>query len=257
MFHQPRKRFGQNFLSDETVLDRIVSAIHPKSEQSIVEIGPGLGALTKKLLPLVNKLDAVELDRDLIPKLQASCAGLGELIIHQQDALKFDFASVIKNKQKLRIVGNLPYNISTPLLFYLLTFAPYIQDMYFMLQKEVAHRLASAPGNKTYGRLSVMVQYYCTVEILFDVEAVAFNPKPKVDSAFIRLVPYDRPPYFANDFDLFAELVNAAFTQRRKTIRNALGTFISAEALESLNISPTLRPENLTIEQFVRIANQL
>ena len=163
MFHQPRKRFGQNFLVDETVLDNIIAAVHPKSEQNVVEIGPGLGALTKKLLPLLNKLHAVELDRDLIPKLKVSCADLGELIIHQQDALKFDFASVVQNKQKLRIVGNLPYNISTPLLFYLLTFAPYIQDMYFMLQKEVAHRLASVPDNKTYGRLSVMVQYYCAV----------------------------------------------------------------------------------------------
>lgn len=207
-------------------------------------------------MPLLNKLHAVELDRDLIPKLKTSCADLGELIIHQQDALKFDFASVIQNKQKLRIVGNLPYNISTPLLFHLLTFAPYIQDMYFMLQKEVAHRLASVPDNKTYGRLSVMVQYYCAAEILFDVSAAAFNPKPKVDSAFIRLAPYGRPPYPANNFDLFAELVTTAFTQRRKTIRNALGAFISAESLETLDISPTLRPENLTVEQFVRIANQ-
>lgn len=255
--HIPRKRFGQHFLHDKTVIQRIVSALAPKPEEHIVEIGPGLGALTLSILPLVGKLDVIELDRDLIPKLIVKCQPYGELIVHQADALQFDFSSLKMNDTKLRLVGNLPYNITTPLLFHLLIHAPIIKDLLFMLQKEVAERITAAAGEDAYGRLSVMVQYYCQTEILFTVNPNAFTPPPKVDSAIIRLVPFHTPPFLAQDHDLFAEIVRLAFNQRRKTLRNSLRTKITEQQLMQLGIDPELRAERLTVQDFVTIANGL
>lgn len=255
--HIPRKRFGQHFLHDQHIIARIVQTIAPTSDNHIVEIGPGLGALTTHILPIVKKMDVVELDRDVIPELLAACEALGELTVHQTDALKFDFAALVTPTKKLRIVGNLPYNISTPLLFHLLKQAEVIQDMYFMLQKEVVDRICANPGDANYGRLSVMMQYHCTVQHLFSVKPGAFNPPPKVDSAIIQLVPHAKIPFQAKDTKLFADIVRTAFNQRRKTLRNCLRSFISVEQLTELNILPTQRPEELAVEDYVKIANTL
>jgi len=255
--HQPRKRFGQNFLQDEGIIAQIIAAINPHPGELMVEIGPGLGALATSLLPILQKLYVIELDRDLIPKLKQNCHDLGELIIHQADALVFDFAKLVDASQKLRVVGNLPYNISSPLLFHLLTFASNIKDMYFMLQKEVAERLSAKVGIKAYGRLSIMMQYYCKIEKLFDVPASAFHPQPKVVSSFVKLVPYKKLPAQAKDFNTFAEIVKIAFNQRRKTLRNALKAVISAEELEKIGVDPKLRPEQIKIEDYVKISNNL
>lgn len=255
--HKPRKRFGQHFLKDDFVINQIVQAITPLTEDNLVEIGPGLGALTTQLLPLVKKLNVVELDRDVIPTLISKCEHLGELIVHQTDALKFNFAELVTNNKKLRIVGNLPYNISTPLLFHLLEQADVIQDMFFMLQKEVVDRICATSSEDDYGRLSVMMQYFCQTVALFPVGPEAFNPPPKVDSAVIRLIPYTTLPYVANNTTLFATIVREAFNHRRKTLRNCLKNFISAEKLTELGIEPTRRPEELTVEDYVRIANAL
>lgn len=255
--HYPRKRFGQHFLHDENIIEKIVTIIAPKSEQHIVEIGPGLGALTKFILPLANQLEVVELDRDVIPALKAECAHLGNLIIHEADALKFDFTQLVNNNQPLRLIGNLPYNISTPLLFHLLTQAHVIQDMHFMLQKEVVERMAAQVGEDAYGRLSIMVQYHCQVENLFMVKPSAFRPPPKVDSAIVRLMPYQTIPFLARNYQAFTDIVRTAFNQRRKTLRNCLKNIISAQQLAALNIDANLRPEQLTLENFVQIANNL
>ena len=252
---QPRKRFGQHFLRDETIIDRMMALIAPQSSQCFVEIGPGLGVLTQVLLPLVKHLDVIELDRDLIPQLKILCENLGDITIYQADALKFDFNVLVKTNEKLRAVGNLPYNISSQLLFHLLKYAEHIQDMYFMLQKEVVDRLVAQAGQKAYGRLGVMIQYYCEVEKLFDVLPEAFSPRPKVNSAFVKLVPHQTLPYQAKDFNKFAEVVKLAFMQRRKTLRNALKTIITTEQLEKIGIDPKLRPEQITIEQYVKIAD--
>lgn len=255
MIHYARKRFGQHFLHDQNIIEKIVGAIAPKPDDHIVEIGPGLGALTTKILPLTKKLDVIEIDRDIIPKLIAQCTGLGELIVHETDALKFDFAKL--NKDKLRLVGNLPYNISTPLLFHILNNTTLIQDMYFMLQKEVVERMAAQPGEEAYGRLSVMLQYHCQAQLLFLVPPHAFNPPPKVDSAIVKLTPYASLPFVARNYGLFAEIVRTAFTQRRKTLRNCLRTLIDEKQLIALEIDPNLRPEKLSVEDFVKIANGL
>ncbi len=255
--HLPRKRFGQNFLHDQSILQRIVQVLQLKPTDHVVEIGPGLGALTTKILPLLPRLEVVELDRDLVPKLIENCQGLGELIVYQDDALRFDFSQLSQTNRSLRLVGNLPYNISTPLLFHLLEQAHIIKDMYFMLQKEVVDRMVATPGSEAYGRLSVMVQYYCQAQALFTVKPGAFQPPPKVDSAFIRLVPHAQLPHVANDAKIFAQIVRLAFNQRRKTIRNSLATVISIEQLQALNIDPSIRAEKLGVEQFVKMSNSL
>jgi 16S rRNA (adenine1518-N6/adenine1519-N6)-dimethyltransferase len=248
--HQPRKRFGQNFLQDETVVDHIVSAIHPTENDRLVEIGPGLGALTTHLLPLVKKMDVIELDRDIVPKLASTCKDLGELIIHQADALSFDFASL--GSLKLRVVGNLPYNISTPLLFHLIDQMDCIQDMHFMLQKEVVDRICAKVGTKDYGRLAIMIQYHCFVEKLFEVSPDAFYPKPKVTSAVVCLIP--KKEKTSCDVKQLSQLVKQSFSQRRKTLKNNLKEFVSVEQLEALSIDPGARPEQITIEQYVALA---
>lgn len=253
--HRARKRFGQHFLHDRGVIERIIAAIGPQPGDHLVEIGPGLGALTAPLLARHGALDVVELDRDVIPHLEQACAGKGELRVHNVDALKFDFSALAAPGECLRVVGNLPYNISTPLIFHLLDDAAVIADMHFLLQKEVVGRLTAAPGGGDYGRLSVMVQYRCRAEGLFRVGPGAFSPPPKVDSAVVRLTPYAELPFPARDEQRLAELVNRAFSQRRKTLRNSLKQLLDAEAIAAAGIDPGERPEQVPVEGFVRLAD--
>jgi 16S rRNA (adenine1518-N6/adenine1519-N6)-dimethyltransferase len=250
--HRPRKRFGQHFLHDQAIIQRIIAAVAPQQSQHLVEIGPGLGALTFPLLQTINSLDVIEIDRDLIAELQAHAQA--KLIIHQQDALKFDFAT-LATRGSLRVVGNLPYNISTPLIFHLLSYAAVITDMHFMLQKEVVDRMVAAADSDDYGRLSVMVQYHCQVESLFDVPPESFTPPPKVNSSVIRLIPYTTLPFPAKNYDQFAALVKQAFSQRRKTLRNSLKKMIDEAGWQQANIDPQARPEQLTVEDFVRLTS--
>ncbi len=250
--HRPRKRFGQNFLHDPQIIQRIVASIRPRNGQCMVEIGPGEGALTRELLPILGQLNVVELDRDLIPRLEAICASLGDLRIHQADALKFDFCQLSPGPAQLRVVGNLPYNISTPLLFHLLEMSHCIQDMHFMLQKEVVERITAKPGSGQYGRLSVMMQYYCETAMLFTVGPGAFRPAPKVDSAVVRLVPHRQSPVDV-DASQLSQLVTRAFGQRRKTLRNNLKGLLDAEEIAALGIDPGIRPERLSLEDFARL----
>ncbi|MCF6236533.1 MAG: 16S rRNA (adenine(1518)-N(6)/adenine(1519)-N(6))-dimethyltransferase RsmA [Gammaproteobacteria bacterium] len=255
MQHRARKRFGQNFLRDPMVIQKIITAIAPQKGQHLVEIGPGQGAITEPLLEAIKQLDVIELDRDLIPILQKKFTQFSGLNIHQADALGFDFRTLVHNDQRLRIVGNLPYNISTPLIFHLLEQINIIQDMHFMLQKEVVNRMASAPGSKSYGRLSVMIQYHCQVQALFNVPPTSFTPTPKVDSAIVRLVPHKVPPVEVDDKSMFKQVVTQSFGQRRKTLRNNLKTVLSAQQIEALGINPRLRPEVLTLQQYAQLSN--
>lgn len=255
--HKARKRFGQNFLHDQHVIQKIVKAINPKHSDALVEIGPGMGALTEPLLEACGKLDVVELDRDLIPILRTKFFNFPEFTIHECDALKFDFRQLLKPGQQLRIVGNLPYNISTPLIFHFLAHHEIVEDMHFMLQKEVVERLAGTPDHGSYGRLSVMTQYYCQVEPLFVVGPGAFNPPPKVDSAIVRLRPYDVLPHPADDVKMFERVVREAFNMRRKTLRNTLKNLISNDELAAIGIDGSLRPENITLAEYVLISNNI
>ncbi len=237
------------------VIARIVHSIDPQSGDRLVEIGPGLGAITRELLKAAGEIHAVELDRDLIEPLKERCAGLGNLTVHSADALKFDFCQLAKPDSKLRLVGNLPYNISTPILFHLLDQSRCIQDMYFMLQKEVVDRMCAGPGSKTFGRLSVMIQVQCDVAPLFTIGPGAFKPAPKVDSAIARLKPFDTPRFEIDDNDLFKKLVTAAFSMRRKTLRNGLKGMMSSDQIEAVGIDPGIRAERLEPAQFVALAN--
>ncbi|MFA5625933.1 MAG: 16S rRNA (adenine(1518)-N(6)/adenine(1519)-N(6))-dimethyltransferase RsmA [Thiohalomonadaceae bacterium] len=255
MKHRARKRFGQNFLHDQHVISNIIRQIQPRPGDHLVEIGPGLGALTLPLLQSTDRLEVVELDRDLIPKLELLCAGQGKLIIHNADALAFDFCA-LAGDSKLRLVGNLPYNISTPLIFHLLEQANCIDDMHFMLQKEVVDRLAAKADTRDYGRLSVMVQYHCQVEKLFNVPPGAFTPAPKVDSAIVRLLPHTSPPVDA-DPEVLARLVAQAFSQRRKTLRNTLKTLLDTTEIEASGIDPQRRAETLDLTEFATLAQCL
>jgi 16S rRNA (adenine1518-N6/adenine1519-N6)-dimethyltransferase len=255
MQHLARKRFGQNFLHDPAVIRRIVTAVAPRPGEHLVEIGPGRGAITTELLRAAGRLEAVELDRDLIEPLARTCAGLGELSIHSADALSFDLCALAPPGERLRLVGNLPYNISTPLLFRFLGQVDCIHDMHLMLQREVVERIAAGPGSKTYGRLSVMVQASCRAESLFVIRPGAFQPAPKVDSAFLRLTPHRPLPHPVDDPACLACIVAAAFSQRRKTLRNSLRALVSVETLEALGIDPGRRAEELAVETFVALAN--
>lgn len=255
--HRARKRFGQNFLHDAGVIDRILRTINARSDHHLVEIGPGQGALTEGLLTSGALLDVIELDFDLIPLLKLKFGLQPQFRLHQGDALKFDFAALKTDEKNLRIVGNLPYNISTPLIFHLLNYAPVIEDMHFMLQKEVVQRLAAQPGGGDWGRLSIMVQYHCQVDHLFNVGAGAFKPAPKVDSAIVRLTPHFSPPHLAKDSKALEMVVREAFNQRRKTLRNTLKSLLSSEAIEKVGVDPSLRPEQLDLAAFVRLANVL
>lgn len=255
MTHRPRKRFGQHFLRDPRVIHDIVSAISPEPGDALVEIGPGRGAITMPLLERTGRMDVVELDRDLVPALQARCANLGRLEIHQADALRFDFGALSPGPGRLRVVGNLPYNISTPLLFHLAEFADLIHDMHFLLQREVVERITAEPGGKTWGRLSVMLRYRFRARRLFQVGHGAFRPPPKVDSAFLRLEPQKTPPVAVEDESRFAQLVNRAFSQRRKTIRNSLGGLLDEAGIRAAGVDPGLRPEVLDLQAFADLAS--
>ena len=255
--HTARKRFGQNFLHDQTVIHNIIDAIQPKSDDRLIEIGPGLGALTYPLLNIVKQLDVIELDRDLAQKLESSKGNKLNLKVHQMDALKFDFKTLVDSSQKLRIVGNLPYNISTPLIFHLLHFAEYIEDMYFMLQKEVVERMTASPNCKAYGRLSIMVQYSCEANYLFSVAPESFKPQPKVQSAMIRLKPHTTNPYPPTSILSLQQITTTAFNQRRKTIQNSLKPFLEIPDFIKLNIDPKKRAEQLTIAEFVEISRYI
>ncbi|MCB1914705.1 MAG: 16S rRNA (adenine(1518)-N(6)/adenine(1519)-N(6))-dimethyltransferase RsmA [Rhodocyclaceae bacterium] len=253
MEHRARKRFGQNFLTDPNTICRIVDAIRPRPGDTVVEIGPGLGALTTPLLAALPHLHVVEIDRDLISRLRDRHSP-EHLTIHEGDALAFDFARL---GERLKVVGNLPYNISTPLLFHLADFAERVEEMTFMLQKEVVMRMVAEPGSGDYGRLSVMLQYRFAMLRLFDVPPGAFRPAPKVTSSIVRMVPKPAESLGASDPDLLGEVVAAAFGQRRKTLRNTLKAFVDAEGLEGLGIDPGLRAERLALDQFVAIANRV
>jgi len=255
--HKPRKRFGQHFLHDQNVIRRIILAIAPKSGEHLIEIGPGQGALTFPILKMAGQLDVVEIDRDLVADLQTHATVDGRLIVHQQDALAFDFAKLAEPAKPLRIFGNLPYNISTPMIFHLLKFSAVIADMVFMLQKEVVDRIASDAGGDNYGRLSVMVQYHCRVEALFDVSPDSFDPPPKVNSSVMRLIPYPAIPFVAKDYLNFYNLVKQAFSQRRKTLRNSLRGMLSETDWQELKMNSQARPEELTVEDFVKLSNRM
>jgi 16S rRNA (adenine1518-N6/adenine1519-N6)-dimethyltransferase len=249
--HTPRRRFGQNFLVDRSYIDRIIQAVDPQSDDRAVEIGPGLGALTGPLIERLSVLHVIEIDRDIVARLLSEFPR-ERLTVHQGDALTFDFGAL---GPRLRVIGNLPYNISSPLLFRAAEFTAAIRDCHFMLQREVVDRMAAGPGSKVYGRLSVMLQYRFGIEKLFNVPAGAFRPAPQVDSAFVRLTPHATLPARARDERLLGEVVKRAFSQRRKTVRNALSVFAAAEDLSALGIDTRLRPEDLTLEDFVRVAN--
>lgn len=253
MRHNPRKRFGQNFLIDQSIIAQIIAEVGPQKQDNLVEIGPGLGALTRPLLQIVDHLHAVEIDRDIVSRLQKECPSSG-LTIHAADALKFDFSSL---GNQLRIIGNLPYNISTPLLFHLSQFSGHILDMHFMLQKEVVDRMVGIPATPDYGRLSVMLQYRFDMEYVFGVPAIAFRPVPKVESAIVRMSPRLQSQLTARNDALLAEIVTAAFSQRRKTLRNTLQRYLTPEDFSALGIDSGLRAENLAVERFVAIANFL
>ncbi|CAI8899225.1 16S rRNA (adenine(1518)-N(6)/adenine(1519)-N(6))-dimethyltransferase RsmA [Methylocaldum szegediense] len=255
MNHHPRKRFGQNFLRDSSVVRRIVLGIAPKSEDHLVEIGPGQGVLTEALLPLCGKLDAVEIDRDLAASLESKFSNSPKFRLHCRDALKFRFCELSMG-EKLRIVGNLPYNISTPLLFHLFTQTECIADMHFMLQKEVVDRLCAEPGDESYGRLGIMARYYCRADSLFEVPPEAFYPRPQVTSAVVRLVPHDVKPVDVDPKTL-GQVVAAAFSQRRKTLRNALKQLFSEGEMRDLGIDPQARAETLGLEAYARLARAL
>lgn len=256
MNSRPKKSFGQHFLHERRYLDRIVAAVLPRAGDFLVEIGPGEGALTLPLLAAAGKLTAIELDTDLIPALEARAAGVGELSVMHADVLKVDFTAMAHRQDvsKLRIVGNLPYYISSPILFHCIDHAATISDMHFMLQKEVVDRMAAEPGSKVYGRLSVMLQLACKVEPLFDVPPGAFRPPPKVDSSVVRLTPLTVEGRHDADPVRLHAIVKAAFAQRRKTLSNALRQLMDADAIRRAGIDPKARAEVLAPSEFVRLA---
>lgn len=257
MAQKLRKRFGQHLLVDKTTIALIVQALQPKKEENICEIGPGLGAITMPILQKIGNMHAVEIDRDLAQKLQLSCKPIGNLDLHLADVLNFDLTEIATVNHPARLIGNLPYNISTPLLFHLLQFTPLIFDMHFMLQKEVIDRIAAPVGDSQYSRLSVMLQSYCKVEILFDIAPEMFSPPPKVFSSFMRLTPIDTYRSKIHDPEVFNKVVKNAFTQRRKTIKNSLSTLATIDQLGKSNIDPKHRPQELSISQYIDLANHL
>jgi 16S rRNA (adenine1518-N6/adenine1519-N6)-dimethyltransferase len=252
--HRARKRFGQHFLTDPGVIDAILHSIHATKDDVVVEIGPGQGAITAALAASAGHLHAVELDRDLAARLRRQYDGVANVTIHEGDALAFDFASL---GDRLRIVGNLPYNISTPLLFHLLKVRDRILDMHFMLQKEVVDRMAAAPGSKAYGRLGIMLGCHLNIESLFDVDRSAFDPPPEVTSAVVRLDPLPPGSFRIDDEALLSKIVTSAFMKRRKTIRNALKDVVAIQDLEVVGIDPGLRPEQISIRKYVELSNHL
>ena len=252
--HRARKRFGQHFLTDPGVIDAIIRAVHPTGDDVVVEIGPGQGAITDALARNAGHLHAVELDRDLAARLRRQYGDHPNVTVHEGDALQFDFAAL---GEKLRIVGNLPYNISSPLLFHFAAYAERIKDMHFMLQNEVVERMVAEPSTPEYGRLSVMLQYRFFMEKLLDVPPESFRPAPKVDSAIVRMIPLPASEIVVRNEKLFAAVVRTAFGQRRKTLRNTLRGYLSDLDYKKLGVDAQLRAENLAVADFIRVANYL
>lgn len=252
--HKARKRFGQNFLIDQQVIGQILAAINPSSDDNLIEIGPGMAAITEHLVKLCPSMTLVELDRDLIEFLKRKLIDYPSVSIINGDALKTNFGEFYQG-EKLRLVGNLPYNISTPLLFHLLDTKEYIRDMHFMLQREVVDRLSASPGEKSYGRLSVMIQYHCRVMPLIPVPPSSFNPAPKVQSAVVRLTPYDEPPHKAENPELLSKIVSLCFQQRRKTLKNCLNSYAQYILSDTNTVDLTKRPEQLSVAEFVDLSN--
>jgi 16S rRNA (adenine1518-N6/adenine1519-N6)-dimethyltransferase len=252
-----KKRYGQHFLHDPGTIERIVRAIDPQPGQHLVEVGPGRGAITAPLLQRAGSLDVVEIDRDVLPLLEQRCRGQGELRIHVADALEFDFRALRGAGPPLRLVGNLPYNVSTPLLFHFVAQLDVFADMHFMLQKEVVQRMAASPGSGDYGRLTVMLAPHVAVEPLFDIGTGAFQPAPKVVSTFFRLRPHLQPPFDVGDQAVFARVVAAAFSRRRKTLRNALEGVLDADGIRAAQVDPSVRAETLSPAQFAALAAQV
>ena len=254
--YRAKKRFGQNFLCNDAIIHAIIKSIGASSVDSVLEIGPGLGVLTSILQPTVKSLDIIEIDRDLCQHLHKTLGHHANLHLHEQDVLKVDFASFFADfTQKLKVVGNLPYNIATEIIFRLVKFADNIHAMYFLVQQEVAKRLCATPGNKAYGRLSIMVGLYCEVDIILNVPPEAFSPAPKIQSSFIRLRPHDKPKYHIDNLELFSKLIKQAFNQRRKKISNALKGLVDEKILNMANIDINFRAEDISIEQYVRLSN--
>ena len=257
MKHRARKRFGQNFLHDRGIIERIIQSIRPQVGDHLLEIGPGQGALTEYLITADAKLDCVELDRDLAKFLDKLYGSKPGFTLYQEDILKFDLGKLEADEHSLRVIGNLPYNISTPVLFYLLKSCALIRDMTFMLQLEVVQRLAAKVGEKNYGRLGLMLQYFCTVEHLFNVPASAFSPQPKVSSAVVRLTPHVKLPLQARSLENLQIVIRTAFSARRKTLKNSLKSIISEQALKALPLDISLRPENLSLADYILISDVL
>lgn len=253
MKHIAKKKFGQNFLKDTSIIHAIIQSINPLSDDLVIEIGPGLGALTKPLLEKTNHLLAIELDRDIVAWMKNEYSKKN-ITVFNEDILNFNFDQF---DQKVRVVGNLPYNISTPILFKCIDNITNIKDLHFMLQKEVVDRMIAVPSSSEYGRLSVMLQYYFAMEHLVHVPKESFDPEPKVESSFVRLIPYEHYPFVANNIEQFGRIVKEAFSQRRKTIRNTLKSFISENDFQKIGINPQLRAENLSVSDFVKISNYL
>ena len=256
MGYRTRKRFGQNFLTDPLLIQRIVNTINPVAGELILEIGPGRAAISRPLSESDAELHLLEIDRDLAARLQILFKPGGKAIVHTGDALKTDFSEIVHGRP-FRLVGNLPYNISTPLLFHVLKWNNLVIDMHFMLQQEVVKRMAAVPGGKAWGRLSVMCQYYCEVIPLFGVPPEAFTPAPKVQSMFVKLVPHNQPPVAIKNMAVFEKLVSQAFSMRRKTLRNSLRGMLDASMIESAGIDPGLRPETLGLEKFAALCEIL
>tara|TARA_B100001778_G_scaffold334877_1_gene348546 strand:- start:5960 stop:6745 length:786 start_codon:yes stop_codon:yes gene_type:complete len=250
--HYLKKRFSQNFLEDKSVIEKIINIINPEKSDHLIEIGPGKGALTVPIIKFVKKIDVIEIDKQLVKLLKDNIDDK-KLTIHEYDALKFDY-SKFKNRN-LRLIGNLPYNISTPLLFYLLSYKNIIKNMFFMLQKEVVERICARPGTKEYGRLSVMIQYCCEVESMLEIKPDAFYPSPNVDSAIVKITPLSKTKYKLINDENFKTIVREAFSQRRKTIRNALKMFLNEDDIKAAGIDANVRAEKLEIKDFVELSN--
>jgi 16S rRNA (adenine1518-N6/adenine1519-N6)-dimethyltransferase len=254
--HVARKRFGQNFLHDQQVINRIISCIAPKESDLLVEIGPGQAALTRPLLESGAELHLIELDRDLVSRLEKQFSDHSNITIHSGDALKTNLPEITSDRP-CRLIGNLPYNISTPLIFHVLQWNHLLVDMHFMLQKEVVDRMAATPGGRTYGRLSVMTQFRCKVTPLFDVLPESFSPAPRVCSSIVRLEPLQQPPADAGSFENLSKVVSAAFSMRRKTLRNSLKNHLTSEQIIAAGIDPGQRAEQLSLSQFAALARSL
>ncbi|MFK8015150.1 MAG: 16S rRNA (adenine(1518)-N(6)/adenine(1519)-N(6))-dimethyltransferase RsmA [Gammaproteobacteria bacterium] len=255
--HRPRKRFGQNFLHDTQIIDELIRCVDPRSGETFIEIGPGRGALTLPLLEQDIDLHAIEIDRDLAARWQNQAQRNPRFFVHCADALKVSLNDVLPGSERVRLIGNLPYNVSTPLLFRFVSWRDRLIDLHLMLQKEVVERMAAAPGNKTYGRLTVMLAPWFQIESLVHVGGEAFDPPPKVDSAFVRLTPHAAPPFQIDDTAAYREIVTAAFSMRRKTLRNGLRALLETDQIDACGIDPSARAETLAPSEFAALANAL